>query len=58
MAETVFKECEAEVSEPGEDDDAGEQDLEAVEVEAVKLRREAEEQVVHDGPDSGGGDSV
>lgn len=58
MAETVLKERETEVSEAGEDDRAGEEDLEAVQVEAVELRREPEEQVVQDGPDGGGGDSV
>lgn len=58
MTESVLEKGEAEVSEPGEDDGAGEEDLEALEVEAVELRGEPEQKIVEDGSNSGGGDSV
>lgn len=58
LAQAVLEERVAEVTHAREDDRAREQDLETVQVEAVELGREAEDEVVDHRADGGGGDTV
>lgn len=49
MAKAVLEEGESEIADAGEDDRAGEQDFEAVEVVSVELGCKPEEEIVENG---------
>ncbi len=49
FSEAIFENRKRHVSSTGEDDDAGEKNLEAVHVECVHFECHAEDEVVHDG---------
>lgn len=58
VSQPIFQEGKPDIPRDGEDDGAGEPDLERVDEEAVDGRAPAEEEVVHEGEGEAGCDAV
>lgn len=58
MAKAVFKECVAKIASTREDYCTRKPDLETVHIVAINLKSEPKKEIVEDGEDSGGGNSI